>query len=96
MGLETANVADFEELVGHKCMVVGTDLCELQLDKVDLLVKREESTRQPFALVFKGALAQAMQLGTFELQHEQLGALHIFLVPIDETEDIIFYEAVFN
>ena len=96
MDLNTATAADFEKLVGHSFSVSEADDCELLLERVDALPKHDESSRQPFALVFKGELLQPLPQGTFELQHAEVGALQIFLVPIGQTEGAFLYEAVFN
>jgi hypothetical protein len=96
MNLNTATAADFEKLVGQCFSVPEVDDCELQLDRVDSLVKHDESSRQPFALVFKGVHTQPLPQGTLELQHIEEGAMQIFLVPIGQTEGAYLYEAVFN
>ena len=96
MDLKTATAADFEKLVGQSFSVPEVDDCELQLDRVDVLVKQDESSRVPFALVFKGEHPQSLPQRMFELRHTDAGALQIFLVPIGQTEAVFTYEAVFN
>jgi hypothetical protein len=96
MDLNTATAADFEKLVGQIFSVSEADDCELLLERVDALLKHDESSRQPFALVFKGEHPQPLTQGTFELRHTEAGALQIFLVPIAQTEGAYLYEAVFN
>ena len=96
MDLKTATVADFEKLVGQSFSLTEVDDCQLQLDRVDSLEKQDESSRGPFALVFKGEHAEPLAQGTFELRHADVGELQIFIVPIGPTESGFLYEAVFN
>lgn len=55
-------------------------------------VKRSE----PFALVFRGPQDIPLYQATYQLQHDQLGELPVFLVPIDQDEEGLYYEAIFN
>ena len=96
MDLKTASAADFEKLVGQSFSLPEVDDCELQLDRVDSLEKHDESSRQPFALVFKGDHPEQLSQRIFELRHSEAGVLQIFLVPIGQSEGAFLYEAVFN
>jgi hypothetical protein len=55
-----------------------------------------EGTRRPFSLVFTGPASPALTQGIFELRHESLGTVPIFLVPIGPGADGPRYEAVFS
>lgn len=96
MDLNTATAANFEKLVGQKFLLPDTEGGELLLDRVDTLAKHEQSTRAPFALVFRGVHAEPLQQGMIELSNSELGPLQIFLVPIGQSEGAFLYEAVFN
>ena len=37
-----------------------------------------------------------LQQGMYQLQHDQLGALELFLVPVGRDHEGLYYEAVFN
>jgi hypothetical protein len=50
-----------------------------------------------FSLFFRGPAERALPQGTYSLQHEALGSLGIFLVPIlGSTRDSILYQACFS
>jgi hypothetical protein len=49
-----------------------------------------------FSLIFQGPMDAPVFQSTFRLDHERLGALDLFLVPIGKNETGIQYEAVFN
>jgi hypothetical protein len=51
--------------------------------------------RVPFSLVFRGAGSPLPQR-IYRLEHPELGALDVFLVPIGQDAGGVFYEAVFN
>lgn len=51
--------------------------------------------REPFSLVFRGPLESQLGQGTYALQHETLGVLAIFLVPVARDAEAMRYEAVF-
>jgi hypothetical protein len=60
---------------------------------------RAESSprRRPFSLLFLGPVSRQYLLqGTYRLEHDQLGALDIFLVPLGPEHGRMRYEAVFN
>lgn len=53
-----------------------------------------EDKREPFS-IFLRCGAPAVQ-STYPVKHATLGALDLFLVPIEESEDGVLFEAVFT
>jgi hypothetical protein len=51
--------------------------------------------REQFSLVFRGPLEPALPQATYAVEHDQLGRLEIFLVPIGPDGSGMRYEAVF-
>ena len=51
---------------------------------------------EQFSLFFLGPPGAPLRQGLYQLTHEQLGALEIFLVPIGQDPAGVQYEAVFN
>jgi Domain of unknown function (DUF6916) len=51
--------------------------------------------RQQFALVFRGPAEPVLPQATYAVEHDELGRLEIFLVPIGPTGSGMRYEAVF-
>lgn len=52
---------------------------------------------EPFALLFAGPRQPSLGQGTRRLEHERLGVLEIFLVPVGYGPDGgLLYEAIFN
>jgi len=51
---------------------------------------------RPFSLVFRGPRSPSLPQAQYRLEHEAMGALEIFLVPIALDPRGLCYEAVFN
>jgi hypothetical protein len=54
--------------------------------------------REPFSLFFHGPAEHMLPQQTWPLDHDELGRLDVFLVPVEarQEEGVIVYEAVFN
>lgn len=52
--------------------------------------------RTPFSLVFRGPRDTYLPQGLYRMEHAELGALDIFLVPVQPDAEGSLYEAVFG
>jgi len=52
--------------------------------------------REPFALLFRGPRSPYARQGTHRLEHDGMGALELFLVPLGPDAAGMRYEAVFT
>jgi hypothetical protein len=52
--------------------------------------------RAPFSIVFRGPSEPILPQQMYPLEHEELGELEIFIVPIGRDEQGVQYEAVFG
>ena len=84
----------FDGLIGTEIAIVDSDFA-FTLKSVDRL--QSPSPRgQPFSLTLAApANVRGMQ-GIYHLEHPELGALAIFLVPIAPRDGQALFEAVFN
>lgn len=57
---------------------------------------RPGGPRSPFSLVFRGPPAPVLPQRTYRLEHDRLGALEIFIVPIGPDALGMRYEAIFT
>jgi hypothetical protein len=64
---------------------------EVELVEVTV-IPRDPNGRAPFSLEFQGDPEHTLPQGIYKVEHERLGALEIFLVPIARGR----YEAVFT
>lgn len=67
---------------------------ELLLNKVELTVQNEK--QEGFSLFLQGPLEPQLLQGTYLFNHEELGELVMFMVPISKSNDVIRYQVVFN
>ena len=91
--LEALTAADFAPLL-HERFRVGHDVpapFDVELIEVSELGSGA-SSRRPFSLVFRGGPGPPLPQRIYRLDHEELGAIEIFLVPIASDR----YEAVFT
>ena len=52
--------------------------------------------RPPFSLVFLAKDPRVLPQRLYRMEHEELGELSIFLVPVAKDKDGVSYQAVFN
>jgi hypothetical protein len=87
--LETLTADDFAELRGERFRIASQFEAELvEVTELD----REPGGRAPFSLVFRGGPSPPLPQHIYGVEHAELGALEIFLVPIAADR----YEAVFT
>lgn len=93
-------IEQFTEAVGTVFRTGGDGAVALRLDDCAAGTPREGPGRRiPFTLQFTGPLAADAHLeqATYLFDHEQLGELAIFIVPLGpDGEGRMRYEAVFN
>ena len=94
--LRTAAVEIFDPCVGQSFGLSEPASLELTLAECNELKYGSHDgsaeTRHPFRLVFTTQAETQLDQGTYALNHDQLGVLEIFLVPVAEGQ----YEAIFN
>jgi hypothetical protein len=93
MDLEAPTVGDFEPRVHERFRVVSDGAEPFEVELIEVVeIPREPGGRAPFSLVFQGGPDPPLPQRIYRVEHERLGALEIFLVPIAPDR----YEAVFS
>ena len=93
----TANV--FKDLTQQPFRLRHDELPDIDatlIEVKELAAPTAPSGRAPFSLLFVGAADDEPVQALFELQHDQLGQLQVFLVPVGRDERGLLLEAVFN
>ncbi len=49
-----------------------------------------------FSAIFRSPLQHFLPQSTYRMEHERLGSVEIFIVPVRKDGEGIYYEAVFN
>lgn len=94
----TFTLARFEPLVGSRFTLRLDDASALPAQLVEARAGRGSTVagRQPFSLTFETPPAPALQQRIYRLEHPQLDALELFLVPVAQRPTGLHYEAVFG
>jgi hypothetical protein len=90
---------DFAKCVRQKCQVhQGPISLEMELIECRKLgpLGREESKREPFALLFRGPKAPVLSQRMYRMEFQELGTLEIFIVPVGPDGSGMQYEAIFT
>lgn len=93
MDLTDVRLEHFEPLIAQDFQLENSDV-KLKLFEVKALKTREGAARTAFALLFSSPVLAPQ--GTYALQHEALGKLEIFLVPIRQDGAGVHLEAIFS
>ncbi len=95
--LERLRVEDFAARVGETFRLAPGEGASLELELTEARGERGGSERrQPFSLLFRGPAEPVLVQRIWRLEHSELGALEIFLVPIGGDDKGMRYEAVFS
>ena len=91
--LETLTVDQFRERLNDRFQVAPGDGEPFEVELVEVTeIAREPGGRAPFSLVFQGGPSPPLEQAIYRVEHDGLGTIEIFLVPIGPDR----YEAVFT
>ena len=93
--LENFRVGTFSGHLGTSFRIYPDDSSTLDLALVSATELNEGSER-PFSIVFRGPRDALLPQRIYRMEHEEIGAFDIFLVPIGPDEVGLLYEAIFN
>lgn len=92
---EQTNYEDFAEQVNTKFFLTENEK-EFEIKLVEATVPVINASQKFYSLFFTSPKDYFLPQKTYELRHDELGEVTLFLVPIGETEDRFRYQAVFN
>ena len=74
---------------------LGSDnAAELELIEVTEILS--SPGQEQFSLLFRGPMEYFFPQSIYHIEHEKLGEMDIFIVPVGKSKDGFRYEAVFN
>ena len=95
--LNALTETDFKPLISERFTMMKESSSTFELLEVSLLGSEPASgNRQAFSLLFRGEATTTPQQNIYELEHEKLGQLELFLVPVGPDDKGMLYEAVFT
>lgn len=102
MTLDTITSADWQPLLNQSFTLQVDAQAEpqsvvlIEVTELGATTAAPEAGRSPFSLVFRDAHGGYLPQSIYTLEHDQLGHLDIFLVPIGRDAAGTRYEAIFN
>ena len=93
--LEDFTVETFSGHLGNSFRIYPDDSSLLDLELISATELGENSGR-PFSIVFRGPKDTLLPQRIYRMEHGEIGAFDIFLVPIGPDEEGLLYEAIFN
>jgi hypothetical protein len=91
--LEALTLEDFRPLLHDRFRIAPDEGPAFEVELIEVTeIPREPGGRTPFSLVFQGGPNPPLPQQIYRVEHEKLGELDIFLVPIAVDR----YEAVFT
>lgn len=93
---EVFTVEMFTGHVGSKFLMHFGDSQTAELELISAADVGSSPRQAQFSLVFQGPQDAPAAQGIFRVDHDELGELDLFLVPIARNNIGISYEAVFN
>ena len=95
--LARASADDFTPHVATTFLLEAGDYIRfpLRLDGVERL-RGAPGRREPFSLFFEGPPEARLPQRIYRLEHDTMGQMEIFLVPIAASADSVCFQAVFN
>ena len=97
--LESLTHVQFDECLNQTFRVrLDSSYLDFELIKVDKLGSGDPggSQRQPFSLMFRAMKEVNLPQRIYRMEHEAMGTLDIFIVPIGADDSGMLYEAVFT
>ena len=92
--LKDLTPAHFQTLIGSSITIENTEDA-LRVESVQL-IKSPSPRAQPFSTTFSAPVGKAGSQGIYHLLHPELGVLAIFLVPLEQKDGVLRFEATFN
>jgi hypothetical protein len=91
-----------ETFAGHEGETFSIEFADATLELTLASVERSPGewgrtdAREPFSVEFRGPLEHVLPQQIWPLDHDELGRLEVFLVPLGPQDDAMRYEAVFT
>jgi hypothetical protein len=94
--MENLTLEDFSQHMNSKFMigVEGADAIGLELVEAEDIGSTLQ--HEQFSIVFRGPNDRLLPQGIYSVEHNELEKFDLFIVPIRQDQNGIYYEAIFN
>jgi hypothetical protein len=93
---ETVTYDDLAACLNNTFEAAAGDGRRLPLRLSQVSARRATQRQELFSLFFRGPAEPLLPQHTYRLDHETMGSLDLFLVPVGRDQDGVEYEAAFN
>lgn len=94
--IDNLHLSSFSENLNKKFRVfIGDDKTE-ELELIEASDSGSNPRQERFSILFRGPLDVVLEQRMYKIEHDELGAFDLFLVPVAMNEKGREYEAVFN
>lgn len=87
---------DFAEHLNTKFRINLQEGGFVELEMVEAKDVGSDPRQEQFSITFRGVGDFFLNQGNYQLEHDEMGPLLLFLVPVGKQEDGFYYEAAFN
>jgi hypothetical protein len=87
---------DFAKHLNTKFRVPTSDGQTLELELTEVTELRQSPRTESFSMIFRAPGDAAPDQRLYQMEHDELGALDIFLVPVGHDKKGLWFEALFN
>ncbi|HEV7376753.1 MAG TPA: hypothetical protein VGN95_18710 [Pyrinomonadaceae bacterium] len=94
--LETLNLASFSEHLNTKFRIHPDDSTVVETELIEAVDDESTPSQERFSLIFRGPHQPYLAQSLYRIEHDKMGTLNLFLVPVGKNEDGFEYQAVFN
>jgi hypothetical protein len=94
--LESLTQENFKENLNSPFKLKVSEELSLALELIECNDLGSSDAQEQYSLIFRGDNQHYLPQMTYDLQHEKLGTVMIFLVPVRKDTNGYYYEAVFN
>lgn len=86
----------FSENLNTMFRVPLGDSKAVELELIDVAENVATPVQEQFSVLFRGPLEYYFPQHVYHIEHDKLGEMDIFIVPVGKEKDGFRYEAVFN
>ncbi len=87
---------EFSKHANTKFQVQLDQLPPVELELIEVSEFKIHPHQEEFTVLFRGPLDAFLDQGVRFLKHDQMGEFELFIVPVNQDAEGIYYEAVFN
>lgn len=80
----------------HFIVITPADMPDIKLKLLQVNPIISNQVQENFSLIFEGPLEPMLNQQIYDLEHEQLGSLSLFMVQVARNTSGMQYEVVFN